>query len=381
MNVFTVLIVLALAFGGAAGAGPLAESPYYRNTVTCPGTPVFGDLNGDGAADMAVTSAGKGWNTAETTVQIFFNTAGSFPAEPDVRVPLPGCYALALHDIDGNGRNDIGAVVGRALMFLLNANRFEPQDALKYFNTNQGNGPVQFYDGDSPSVFYALRGPTLRRFTRRQDLFAVGNGYICGPRINDNADAVAVDIDGDGTMDIVTRARNEAEIRIYYGPILNITVTPDELSDFLALKVPGALAGFGIADLNHDGLPDLVAADSKNQQTHLYFQDRPVGFDADAAPSVSLAVPGRIYTADIDNDTRTDLLILSGSDKVFVFLQKQDGAWPTTGDAADQVVRLPVKCQGLALADLNGDGFLELVARGSQNGILIFQGTGGAEQP
>ena len=350
-----------------------ADKPIYKSRLTCPGSIALGDLNGDGKTDMLINTFGKGWSVKESKLLLYYNKDGVFPQNPDKVIELPGCYSMAIYDFDKNGKNDIGAVIGRDIVFLLNKDDFDPGKKLNFFNTNQSNGHLQVCKINSKGAFDVLRGPVWRKFFLKDGKFSVRNGYILGPEINDTWNTLAVDVNSDDIIDIVGTGRKDNTLRIYYGPLLNVTVNPEELGEFLQLKVIGYLGSFAVADLNSDGLQDLIVSDTKNNKTHIYLQNQPIGFDQDAEPSITVNAGGQVFTEDLNGDKLSDLIILFGYDKAAILLQKKGKEIPADIKQADQILNIP-KSQGLYFADVNGDGEIDLLAKGSYGHIQIYLG-------
>ena len=372
----TAIVTVFLALCSAAIAATFAETPSYQTKLTCPLSIVFGDLNGDGKPDMLVNTYGEKWDGKEGKILIYYNKDGNFPEKADRSIELPYCFRMAIYDFDGDGKNDIAMVGdGRNLCFLLNKDGFDPVKRLKFNNTNQSNGTIQICKINNKGDFDALVGPVWRKFFRAKDCaFRADTGYILGPRINDTWVTLAIDVDSDGEMDVVGSGRQDNTLRVYYGPLLDTNVNPEQLKEFLELHLPGNLSGFTVGDLNCDNLNDLVVTDAKNHKTYIYFQNEPVGFDINAKPSLTINGGGSVYIEDLDNDKLSDLIILDNNESLAVFLQRKDAPFPTDILKADQVVKIP-KSDFICFADTDGDGVKDMVVKNTYSGqIQIYSG-------
>src|SRR5215467_2280548 len=117
----------------------------------------------------------------------------------------------------------------------------------------------------------------------------------------------------------------------------------------------GAVA-LKIADLNRDGRPDAVVANTgASGGISILLRNSDATF---ASPSTYPIAGGATNLAlgDLNGDQDIDVLVVSGSNGLIIFLGNGDGslqqsAFFTIGQSVD----------GLALADLNGDGKLDLV--------------------
>ncbi len=365
------LCMTLLAFSAATLNGAtfhFAEQPACTSSAPWAGSMAFGDLNGDGAPDMLVNSAGNNWDGKTTQILMFFNKAGGFAGEPDRKIEFPHCFRMLIHDFDQDGKNDIGLVAGCHLYVLFHKDGFDLEKKRQFFNTNQRVTDMYVCKLNDAGIFDVLVGPVWRQFTLRGGELSAVNGYILGPQINDTGTTMPADVDADGVMDIVGVGRADNTLRVYYGPLLSLNVNPEELSDFLQLKVDGRVSGVAVADMNADGLADLIVADAKNRKTYIYFQNEPVGFDADAQPSLAIDGGGGAQAADLDGDGLSDLIVLDGHTKAAVFLQKPGWMIPASLAQADQVLQIP-KSAACYLEDVTGDGVKDLIVKCS-NGII-----------
>jgi hypothetical protein len=135
-----------------------------------------------------------------------------------------------------------------------------------------------------------------------------------------------------------------------------------------------------ITDVNGDGNPDVIEVDSDSAQVSVLLG---MG-DGTLAPRVSYPTGGTslsVAAADVNGDHVLDLVVTNGdTDTVGVLIGKGDGTF-----AADTVVRMdyPVEDETTAgaLADLNGDGKLDLIVvsytgASSPGKISVQLGTG-----
>jgi len=110
-----------------------------------------------------------------------------------------------------------------------------------------------------------------------------------------------------------------------------------------------------IADLNGDGKPDLVAANSRPSTVSVLLGNGDGTF-ADKTDYPTGSGPATVAVGDMNGDGRLDVVTTSGV-MVSVLLGNGDGSFTTRFDyVADG--------SALALGDLNGDGRLDLVVSG-----------------
>ena len=186
--------------------------------------------------------------------------------------------------------------------------------------------------------------------------------------------------------------RGSTTITAARGAISGFTVL-NVLSDFgQGVKYPGAfqyqsLGNTAIGDLNGDGRNDVAVVDMFNNGSHLYvyYQKSDHTLDSVQVITSDLNLEG-IAIADVNNDGLADLIVagifydeVNGGGKIYVY--KQD---PVT-HALGQPQKYPVSSftgSGFAVADVNNDGLPDIIRSGvdlNSNGVvsILFQGQTG----
>jgi len=204
--------------------------------------------------------------------------------------------------------------------------------------------------------------------------------------------SVAVgDLDGDGDLDIASMISpvpptNDAIVTLRVGIFLNqegsFPAAPDQTLDWgqqigLPLGVPTGDRRLALGDLNGDARLDIVAGGTTSSAIYLASA---AGFPA--VPSALLAPARAVALGDLDGDGWLD--IIAGNDDaitpdagstraISIYLNKQAGAFP----AATTLEQAPAT--GLALGDLDGDGWPDLVTVSplGPNTVYLNDGAGG----
>jgi hypothetical protein len=316
----------------------------YATDVDGGGPFAIADLNGDGNPDVVMGGdGGVEFNTYILSV-LLGNGNGTFQT-PIVQEPgLSNVYSLAVADVNGDGIPDV--IEGNPFIASLNY--------AAGVSVLLGNGDGTF---QSPMSF-AVSG---------QDPVSI---------------AVA-DLNGDGKPDIV-----EVSYFGIYGSSISVllgngdgTFQPQVTYNPQSASV----AWVAIADVNGDGKPDLVIANTCGMAYNCYpdaegsvsvllgngngtFQSA-VAYDSGGSGATVLPWPGMnaLAVADVNGDGKPDVAVVNnGSDTVDVLLNNGNGTFRTAvGYATDGTGP-----DSVAIEDVNGDGKPDLVVVNMCTGAL-----------
>ena len=158
------------------------------------------------------------------------------------------------------------------------------------------------------------------------------------------------------------------------GPVtVSVETVPEATSPTGTALGGGAL----LADINGDGRPDLIAWEQRWDPTEMFqvaLGAAGGGFDAAVTYQAANRV-NQVMAADWNSDGFDDLFVSTMSDPpcLQIWLGHADGKLTSTTDAGDAGCVRPV-----ALADLNGDGNLDMVAYGdgSMPGVFLADANG-----
>jgi gliding motility-associated-like protein len=194
------------------------------------------------------------------------------------------------------------------------------------------------------------------------------------------------DLNDDGKPEIiVSNSSNNSNLYIFQnlssGGTLNINPTPIKLS---ISGAPNSLA-LEVQDFDMDGKPDIVA--SQNQGANLFFLKNVSTATIAFSASQTITVPGTINdvnSADFNNDGKLDLVVTSvfGAQTI-VLLNKTSGGSIAFSPAAEQIVlSTGTGPFGVECADINGDGFPDIIVSNRQTfSISVFLHTGNFAAP
>ncbi|MBN9522628.1 VCBS repeat-containing protein [bacterium] len=356
------------------------------------------DVNGDGIPDVVVANDG-----ARGVTVLLGNGDGTLRATPGVFLGVVP-VALTVADVTGDGRPDVvTANPGDRSVTVLSGNGDGTFGAA--VRVAVGGAPTSVaagdYDGDgwvdlvvadgNENVVHVLLG-------RGGGTFAAASPVAVG---NSPATVVAADFNNDGRLDLGTTNALGAPLSVVLGLGTGAFTAP-------GAALPPVAAAPVVADLNHDGVPDVVslrsdgailfragragqagfaapvvvnpdpawaartiaagtvqgvpllyAANARSNADAIYaYLDG--GFVRVYSSRLGSVVPSVALVADVSGDGRDDLVVGSAAaGKVYVTLQRpgddlSDRPW-------DYELDVGVGFSGLTVADVTGDGRADIV--------------------
>ncbi|MFD1469678.1 T9SS type A sorting domain-containing protein [Hymenobacter caeli] len=209
-------------------------------------------------------------------------------------------------------------------------------------------------NGDGyPDVVVSDGESQVKLLTNRKDgTLAPAVAYFTGS--NSYPGAVAVgDLNKDGYLDIVTAVDAGAGVLLARqdGTFASIVVHP----------MGASLGGVAVSDVNKDGYPDLVMGDVYNNTVNVSLNKK----DGTFAPAVVYAIGSTsnsqgLAIGDMNGDGYPDLVISSHTTStVGVLLNRQDGTFAPAAQYSTGSGSYPFDA---AVGDVNNDGALDIVA-------------------
>ncbi len=330
-----------------------------------------GDFNNDGIDDIAI--AGQITTAGTEALGIVFGSATGALQAATTTTPLqPGFppFTLTTADFDGDGFLDV---------------------AMAY-----GNGT-----GGTPNFISVLRGLGDGTFEPRRN-FVVDIGA---------SNFAVADVNADGRDDLVVANTSSANIRVLLGTAGSTFLTP-----LAPQSAGGGVNSLAIADMNLDGIPDLVGASGSlavmtgvgdgtfslvRRSLNVFASHVATGdLNGDGRPdvvvddnlglaklfaaqldgtfvetqSITRSAPRGVRTSDLDHDGRLDV-ILQGSGGLFDSFRIFPGRGDGTVEVADAISTGSNSQFQQSTADVNGDGFVDLLSN-IPAGLLVTLGRG-----
>jgi hypothetical protein len=289
-----------------------------------------GDLTGDGRADLVVVpdSSANGALPLVVYPQRADGTLGD--ALPPTRLSSSCTWYGGLNaqvlDVNGDGRNDV------------------------------------VLSGDSCGGLVLLAGPS-GDFER---VVTIATTWV--PRVR------FADMNGDGRLDAITQSapfstETQLEVRLQ---LADGNFGPPQT----AISAP--VSDFAVADMNNDGRPDLVLVGALAPGRNVAWAPQLVGGGFGALSYLSHPVDANLQhvaVADLDGNGRLDVVAATASYNtsglvVSLWSQTRDGSF---GAAVTLSGREGVA--GVSVADLDGDGRLDVVGHRAAGGLAVYRQT------
>ena len=297
-------------FENLDGQGTYGEQQLITETSIGASSVYGGDIDGDGDIDIVSTSA----DTYDADVSWYENLdgQGTFSEQRVISADVSVGDSVHLADIDGDGDLDV-----------LSASRSDTKVA--WYPNLDGAGDF----GEQEIISDLEDGATS---------------------------VVAVDVDGDNDMDVISGALDSDTIKVFINSGDGSSFEEQVVNN----KATSVTAVFA-ADVDGDGDPDIVATSRGGEQdydnTVSWFANENGQFGSERIISVDEAGPNELYVGDIDGDNNLDVVVASRiGDRVAWYQNVGGGVF-----GAPQVIEDDADGASTAvLVDVDGDQDLDL---------------------
>ncbi len=333
------------------------------------------DLNGDTVADVVTVNR----ESADATVRLGdgaggFEAARSFPVGDDPRDAAlsdeDGDGVGELPDVDADGFGDLVVAVrgGRSVSLLrgLGDGTFAPAQTIAIPDSRPHAVAVADLDGDGGSDAVVASASPGQGDVRV--VFGLQAGTAAALFANDEPRDVAVaDVDGDDALDIIATNVDSNDVSVLLGMGDGGFAAP---LSFAAGDGPRRLA---VGDIDGDGMADVAAVNQRSDDISV-LRNTGGGAFGDALHYPVGTNPRFVTLADFNGDGALDAAVANrGGDSLSIL-----ATVPETGlmQLVQTIDLLPGTCdgevsdagpRGVAIADWNGDGVLDLITANAGN--------------
>jgi hypothetical protein len=380
-----------LAAGGGSFNAPLVSNPTTSSSIKFV---LVGDFNGDGLPDLLLSDpsgirelTGQGDGT-------FQQTSTFLLGPPDTGSPGMGSTAGAVADLNGDGKPDIaviGSSSGTAYVALGQGNgafTIAPNIPVgEMFSDSLGVVAADF-DGDGkPDLIVAnvasriyghlfyLRGNGNGTFQTPVEFAQPHLNIVLAPCGICSAPMAVGDLNHDGKLDLVVAEPAAFSLGIVLG---NGDGTFQPMVEYRPSPAGVTIVSVGVGDFNGDGKPDVVAL--ANEGGVYLMLGNGDGTLSAAQMTPTPANAKALAVGDMNHDGKADVAVVS--DRVTVLLGNGNGTFQTGVD-----MTLAAPGSDIVLGDFNSDGMLDIAvnipsdlggpAPSPQNTIAVLLAGGG----
>jgi fibronectin type 3 domain-containing protein len=382
------LLMLLVLPQTSYGSGQQLFQPYINYpTGSRPEAVAIGDVNGDGKNDVVMTTSSKADPLNDYKIFVFLQNSTGGLNSP-IKYPVSGSYtnrpqSVDIADLNNDGKKDV--VVGN------------DRKNIEVFIQNQSGGL-------NPGVAYATTNSTSIKtgdfnHDGLMDVAGIGWGSNSADVLLQKSDGTlgtpttysvphggydeleAGDVNNDGLTDLIVMSGQG-----YTPP--NVSILYQQSNGFSLLSsyrvgVNQLTHGVAVGDINNDKLNDVIVSYGGNSPSSFIgtFNQNSQGTLNPVVNYAAYDCPGPVGVADVNSDGRMDIIALNGGwNALSLYLQDTNGNMMPYS-----LYQLPYASsynpQGLAIGDINSDGYPDIAIADYNNGLVILNHSNPAAVP
>jgi hypothetical protein len=376
-----VIFSLIFLFLSSSHADSNLFYPYVNIPVgSWPEAVTIGDVNGDGRSDVVMTTSSYSDPDNDYRIFVFLQNSSGGLNLP-IKLPAGNGESVDVGDVNNDGRDDVVVTAADSIGVFYQNNSGTLDSMITYPSTHtsfSNTYKVKIADLNNDGRFdvvcidWGTQSQAVEIFHQNQ------NGTLDSPVtytvLHGGYDDLDVgDINNDGRTDIIVMSGQGYEYN-------NIGILLQNQNGTFADPVYYDLGeneltrGVAVGDVNGDSLQDIIVTyggNSPNSKIGIFLQN--AGGTLNPAVSFeSYDIPEPVVIADVNNDARKDILVAHGGWMALgVYLQGSDGAL-----MPEELYPISYAShynpQGLAVGDINGDGFNDIVIADYNNGLVVL---------
>jgi hypothetical protein len=350
---------------------------------TNPRSLVVADFNGDSVLDIATGNQsgnisvlyGQANGTFGVAINISINTGGSFSSN----------FPLVAGDLNNDNRIDLVVGAGSQNLTVLLNNGSGGFTETPAFTSPIGSSGVQnillgkFFGGNNLDLAVVSSGSFSDDPNRVVLYRGTGNGNfdaasaITLPTGSTPFGITSADLNNDGRLDLAVANQNSGNVSILLNSAGGFGARQTKLNNQPVTLVTG--------DFNGDGAPDAIVGMTSTTVAPtlaLYVNDGAGNFAA-APQGITVANNnnGQLFTADVNNDARLDLIVygsasFSSTSSISVYL---NNGTPTPFSAPATTYNFNSQPTSIAVGDFNRDGRRDIIAAlPNNNSVALLPG-------
>ena len=294
------------------------------------------DLDGNGKQDIicGATSGNKVMIGTNSTQNGVINISNSL----SLTTTFTGNLVLCIRDLNNDGKPEIiaGNTTNSTLNIFLNTSdmnsiSFATAVSLTPSGTSGGISTIQTddIDNDQKADILIGNGTSVVVLKNTSSLSSITfSSPVSFLTLNTLPIFTLADLDGDSRNDIVLCGAGNSVVSVFKNNALTNVVSSSSYATRIDLSISLAASAVDIADVNGDGLPDIIASYSTNSNVSLFQNNSTLGTIAFLPQQIKTNAtnnPSRLRIGDLNKDGKPDLLSYTNNAGVFSVCENVSG--------------------------------------------------------